>query len=82
MACFCCAGGSEGDDDGVVARENDVDPDDLHQADPEIGTVQKLHIYSTVMNGKRQPVRTGWRILFWGVGSLRLAIGQSVRSFA
>jgi len=31
------------DDDGVVAGQDDVDPDDLHQADPEIGIAQELH---------------------------------------
>jgi hypothetical protein len=39
-AFFCCA---QGDDDGVVAREDDVDPDDLQQTNPKIGVIQKFH---------------------------------------
>ena len=35
--------GGQRDDHRVIARKNDVDPDDLHQADPEIGALQKLH---------------------------------------
>lgn len=42
----CC----EGDDDGVVARQDDVDPDDLQQADPEIGALQVFHGFSAVMS--------------------------------
>ena len=34
----------EGDDHGVVAGEDDVDPDDLHQTDPEIGAIEKFHL--------------------------------------
>jgi hypothetical protein len=30
---------SQGNDHGVVARQNDIDPDDLHQADPKVGVL-------------------------------------------
>jgi hypothetical protein len=54
MMAFAVQGRARGqcDDHGVVAGEDDVDPDDLHQADPEIGAIEHFHVDSTVLNMK------------------------------
>jgi hypothetical protein len=35
--------GGHGNHHGVVTRKNDVDPDNLDQADPEIGALKGIH---------------------------------------
>jgi hypothetical protein len=39
----------QGNDHGVIARQNDIDPNDLHQADPKLGRLQHFHSDSCVM---------------------------------
>jgi predicted amidohydrolase YtcJ len=41
--------GRQRNHNGIVARQNDVDPDDLEQTNPEINALNQFHLRSPVL---------------------------------